>query len=309
MIINTGQRTDIPAFYSKWFINRIREKYVMVRNPYYPSLVTKFKLTPDVVDIIGFCTKNPKPMLEYLDELKDFGQYWHVTITGFDKDLEPNVPPLDERIENFIYLSKRVGVDSIAWRYTPIIINNKYTVQYHIQTFEYIASRLYKHSHLVVFGFLDLYEKLKTNHSELVDCEDENKITISKAFLEIAKKYDMELRLCSKEKRLNQFGIDVNGCMRLEDYEQSIHTKLNVKQKMEARKSYCSCYLSNDIGSYNSCLHFCSYCYANGTKEEVLLNARKHDDNSPLLIGNLNENDTIREAKQESFLTKQITLF
>ena len=84
MIINTGQRTDIPAFYSKWFINRIREGFVLVRNPYNPKLVTKFKLNPNVVDVIGFCTKNPKPMFQYLDELKPFGQFWYISITGFD---------------------------------------------------------------------------------------------------------------------------------------------------------------------------------------------------------------------------------
>ena len=90
MIINTGQRTDIPAFYSKWFINRIREGFVLVRNPYYPSIVTKFILDPKVVDVIGFCTKNPRPMFPYLDEIKNFGQFWYVSITGFEKDLEPN---------------------------------------------------------------------------------------------------------------------------------------------------------------------------------------------------------------------------
>ena len=101
MIINTGQRTDIPAFYSKWFINRIREGYVLVRNPYYPKNMTKFIIDPKVVDIIAFCTKNPKPMLPYLDELKEYGQFWYVSITGFGKDFEPNVPSIDEVIEDF----------------------------------------------------------------------------------------------------------------------------------------------------------------------------------------------------------------
>ncbi|MDE5856076.1 MAG: DUF1848 domain-containing protein, partial [Anaeroplasmataceae bacterium] len=135
MIINTGQRTDIPAFYSKWFMNRIREGYVMVRNPYYPNLVTKFLLTSDVVDVIGFCTKNPRPMFPYLDELKPFGQFWYVSITGFEKDLEPNVPSIDQVIEDFKYLSKKVGKNAIGWRYTPIIVNEKYTVKRHIETF------------------------------------------------------------------------------------------------------------------------------------------------------------------------------
>lgn len=309
MIINTGQRTDIPAFYSKWFINRIREGYVLVRNPYYPSLVTKFLLNPDVVDVIGFCTKNPRPMFKYLDELKPFGQFWYISITGFDKDIEPNVHSIDQVIEDFKFLSDKVGKNAIALRYTPIIINEKYTLQRHIDTFEYITSKLEGYTSLAVFGFVDIYDKLKRNHPEIIDCDDSLKIIIAKEFLKIANKHHMELRLCSKEKWLSSYGIDVNGCMRLEDYERAIGFSLTPTKKMEARKGYCSCYLSNDIGSYNSCLHLCSYCYANGNSNLVLSNFKKHDEDSPFLIGNISPDDKIRLAKQESWKEIQGKLF
>ena len=309
MIINTGQRTDIPAFYSKWFMNRVREGYVLVRNPYYPTIVTKFLLNPDVVDVIGFCTKNPRPMFQYLDELKPFGQFWYVSITGFDKDLEPNVPSIEQVIEDFKFLSNKVGKNAVGWRYTPIIINDKYTVERHIQTFERIASELEGYTSLVVFGFVDIYPKLERNHPEIKDTSDENKIKIAKEFIRIAKKHHMDLRLCSKEKWLKDYGVDIDGCMRVSDYENSISNKLDIKQKMEARKNYCACYLSNDIGSYNSCLHLCTYCYANGNKETVLKNFKEHDDNSPLLIGHLNKDDKVRNAKQESYLDKKVRLF
>lgn len=309
MIINTGQRTDIPAFYSKWFINRIREGYVLVRNPYYPSLVTKFLLNPDVVDVIGFCTKNPRPMFKYLDELKPFGQFWYISITGFDKDIEPNVPSIDQVIEDFKFLSYKVGKNAIALRYTPIIINEKYTLQRHIDTFEYITSKLEGYTSLAVFGFVDIYDKLKRNHPEIIDCDDSLKIIIAKEFLKIANKHHMELRLCSKEKWLSSYGIDVNGCMRLEDYERAIGFSLTPTKKMEARRGYCTCYLSNDIGSYNSCLHLCSYCYANGNSNLVLSNFKKHDDDSPFLIGNISPDDKIRLAKQESWKEIQGKLF
>lgn len=309
MIINTGQRTDIPAFYSKWFMNRIREGYVLVRNPYYPSLVTKFLLNPDVVDVIGFCTKNPRPMFKYLDELKPFGQFWYISITGFDKDIEPNVPSIDQVIEDFKFLSYKVGKNAIALRYTPIIINEKYTLQRHIDTFEYITSKLEGYTSLAVFGFVDIYDKLKRNHPEIIDCDDSLKIIIAKEFLKIANKHHMELRLCSKEKWLSSYGIDVNGCMRLEDYERAIGFSLTPTKKMEARRGYCTCYLSNDIGSYNSCLHLCSYCYANGNSNLVLSNFKKHDEDSPFLIGNISPDDKIRLAKQESWKEIQGKLF
>lgn len=309
MIINTGQRTDIQAFYSKWFINRIREGYVLVRNPYYPSLVTKFLLNPDVVDVIGFCTKNPRPMFKYLDELKPFGQFWYISITGFDKDIEPNVPSIDQVIEDFKFLSYKVGKNAIALRYTPIIINEKYTLQRHIDTFEYITSKLEGYTSLAVFGFVDIYDKLKRNHPEIIDCDDSLKIIIAKEFLKIANKHHMELRLCSKEKWLSSYGIDVNGCMRLEDYERAIGFSLTPTKKMEARKGYCSCYLSSDIGSYNSYLNLCSYCYANGNSNLVLSNFKKHDEDSPFLIGNISPDDKIRLAKQESWKEIQGKLF
>lgn len=309
MIINTGQRTDIPAFYAKWFINRIKEGYVLVRNPYYPKLVTKFALNPKVVDVIGFCSKNPQPMFEYLEELKEFGQFWQITITGFDNDIEPNVPSIKQVIEDFKYLSNKVGKFSMCFRYTPIIINDKYTLKRHIATFKYIVESLKGYTSYAVFGFLDVYDKLKKNHPELKDCSDEDKIIIAKEFSKIAKDNNIELRLCSKEKWLSNYGIDVDGCMRLEDYERAISQKLIIEKKMQARKNYCACYLANDIGSYNSCLHFCSYCYANSTKNEVLNNYALHDDDSPFLIGNFKEDDVIKEYPSKSNISHEITLF
>lgn len=304
MIINTGQRTDIPAFYSKWFMNRIKEGYVMVRNPYYPKLVTRFSLDPKVVDIIGFCTKNPRPMFQYLDELSRYRQFWYITITCYSRDIEPNVPKVDDVIEDFKYLSSKIGKNAIGWRYTPIIVNDRYDVQRHIMAFEYIASRLEEYTDPCTFGFLDVYDKLKRYHPELKDTDDKTKIYLALEFKKIAERHHMELRLCSKEKYLSDYGIDVSGCMRLEDYEKAGGFRLKPDKKMNARKGYCSCFLSNDIGSYDSCLHLCSYCYANGSKEKVIENYRKHDDESPFLIGNLMPDDDVREAKQQSWIVR-----
>ena len=100
MIINTGMRTDIPAFYTPWFLNRLREGFVLVRNPYRPEQVTRYRLSPEVVDLIGFCTKNPAPMLDYMESLEPYGQYWFVTITPYGRDVEPGVPPVDQVLES-----------------------------------------------------------------------------------------------------------------------------------------------------------------------------------------------------------------
>lgn len=309
MIINTGQRTDIPAFYARWFINRIRAGYVLVRNPYCPSLVTKFRLDPRLVDVIGFCTKNPRPMLPYLKELAPFGQFWYVSITGYGRDLEPFVPPTDQVIEDCKTLSRQVGAQALGWRYTPVIVNERYDLAHHIATFERIAKALSGYCRLAVFGFLDIYPKLAKLHPELRDAKDEDKAKLAKAFKEIAERYGYDLRLCSKEKWLAEYGIDVAGCLRLSDYEISRGSNLILKEKMQARRSFCSCLLSNDIGAYDSCLHLCSYCYANGSEEAIRKNVARHDEHSPLLLGQLGPEDKVREAKQESFLDRQITLF
>ena len=139
MIINTGMRTDIPAFYSEWLINRIQEGYVLVRNPYNQSQVTKYSLSPDVVDLISFCTKNPAPMLAHMDILKPYGQYWFVTLTPYGRDIEPNVPDKHRLIEDFKTLSDIVGVGAVGWRYDPIFLSDKYTIDYHLRAYEYVC--------------------------------------------------------------------------------------------------------------------------------------------------------------------------
>ena len=238
MIINTGCRTDIPAFYSKWLMNRIREGYVLVRNPYYKSQVTKYNLSPDVVDCLAFCTKNPEPMLKYLDELDKYKQYWFVTITPYGKDIEPNVPDKQKVIESFKKLSTHVGVNSIGWRYDPIFIGNGFDVNKHIA--------------------------------------------------------------CCEKTYLSDYGLKCNGCMSQEIVEKAINSNLNPPTKNNLRDG-CNCLMGNDIGAYNTCGHLCKYCYANANKGLVIENMRKHNVNSPFLIGGNEDGDKFTEAKQKSW--------
>ena len=146
MIIQTGSRTDIPAFYFKWFVNRLKEGCVMVRNPYNPIQVAKYSLNPDVVDVFAFCSKNPAPILPHMDMLREYGQYWYVTITPYGKEIEPNVPDKELVMESFKELSKRVGINSIGWRYDPIFISEDYTTERHISDFEHMAATLEAHT-------------------------------------------------------------------------------------------------------------------------------------------------------------------
>ena len=161
MIIQTGMRTDIPAFYSEWFINRIKEGFVMVRNPYNPSQVTRYNLSPDVVDLIAFCSKNPSPMIPYMEYLKPYGQYWFVTITPYGKDIEPNVPDYQKVMEDFKNLSGIVGADSVGWRYDPIVVDANHSVDWHIARFEEMTRALDGYTETCVISFIDIYKKVE----------------------------------------------------------------------------------------------------------------------------------------------------
>lgn len=301
MIINTGCRTDIPAFYSKWLMNRIREGYVLVRNPYYKSQVTKYSLSPDVVDCLAFCTKNPKPMLQYLDELDKYKQYWFVTITPYGKDIEPMVPDKEDVIRSFKVLSKRIGVDPIGLRYDPIFIGNGFDVKRHIDCFEEITRSLKGYTHNCTISFLDLYEKVKRNAPNIKPPTKEEQIELAKEFSRIGKENDMTIHSCCEKDYLSEYGLKCNGCMSQEIVEKSIKCSLNPPKRKNLR-SECNCLMGNDIGAYNTCGHLCKYCYANANKGLVLENMKKHNENSPFLIGGYEDGDKITDARQKSWI-------
>ena len=178
MIIQTGMRTDIPAFYTPWFLNRLREGYVLVRNPYDEQAVTRYRLTPDVVDLIAFCSKNPAPMLPHLEALREFGQYWFVTITPYGPGVEPHVPDKERVMEDFKHLSDLVGADSVGWRYDPILIDGTYSVERHIRDFEHMARTLSGYTESCVISFIDLYQKVKRNFPEVREVQKADRIAL-----------------------------------------------------------------------------------------------------------------------------------
>ena len=307
MIINTGQRTDIPAFYSEWFANRLKAGFVMVRNPYNPISVTRYRLSPDVVDLIGFCTKNPAPMLPRMDLLREYGQYWYVTITPYGKEIEPRVPDKREVLESFRQLSEIVGPERIGWRYDPVFISDAYPAERHIRAFEYMAKALEGYTHTAVISFVDLYEKTKRNFPEVRPVDPEQRLLLGKAFTETGRQYGMTIRPCGEGDELAQFGADCGGCMTVAMYEQALGRRLKVPKFVPARKE-CACYLGGDIGAYNTCGHLCRYCYANYDTATVRRNMAAHDPQSPLLTGHLMPGDQVHEARQESWIDPQISM-
>ena len=307
MIINTGQRTDIPAFYAPWFCNRLREGYVLVRNPYNPAQVTRYSLSPEVVDVIGFCTKNPAPMLPHMDLLRPYGQYWFVTITPYGREIEPRVPGKRAVLEAFKRLSDTVGPDCVGWRYDPIFIDGEYTLARHLRAFEYMARALEGCTRTAVISFIDLYEKTKRNFPGVKAVSREDRLTLGRALIEIAGRRGMTLKPCAEGDELAPYGADCSGCMTVATYEKAVGARLKVPARAPAREA-CACYLSGDIGAYNTCGHLCRYCYANHDPAAVAANMRAHDPASPLLVGHLRPEDVIHEARQESWIDRQLQM-
>ena len=309
MIIQTGMRTDIPAFYPEWLENRIREGYVLVRNPYNPQQVTRYSLSPEVVDLITFCTKNPAPMLPRMSCLEPYGQYWFVTITPYGKDIEPNVPDKQEVMESFRKLSDIVGVNRIGWRYDPIFIDEKHSVEWHTEAFEKMCAFLEGYTKTCVISFIDIYKKVERNFPEARAVRIEDRLRLGRAIIEIGRAHGMTIKPCAEGNDLEPYGADCSGCMTVSTFETAIGGYLNVPKKAgNQRNGECACILGGDIGAYDTCGHLCRYCYANTDPSLVKENMRKHDPSSPFLIGGPMPDDKIHDAEQRSWIDRQMRL-
>jgi hypothetical protein len=309
MLINSGMRTDIPAYYSEWFYNRIREGYVLTRNPYYPEQVTRYRLTPDVVDCLCFCSKNPEPMLDRLSELDPFRQFWFVTITPYGKEIEPNVPQKCRVMDTLIRLSEKVGVPAVSWRYDPIFLTERYDLDFHIRSFEAMAAYLSGHVDSCVISFIDLYAKTRRNFPQVREVTKEEQAILGSEFSRLGEKYGIRIRSCCEGTDLAAYGVDVSGCMTRQVIERAIGIGLSVPKKEKCQREACDCLMGRDIGMYNTCPHGCIYCYANYDRDTVRANVRQHDPASPFLIGGHREGDKVRNAQQETYIDGQLSLF
>ncbi len=291
MIINVSGRTDIVAFYTEWFMNRYKEGYVDVRNPFYKVQVSRIYFKD--VDLIMFCTKNPLPIIPYLKEI-DKPIVFHVTITPYRKDIEPNVIDKSKIITGVKKISELLGKDNVCVRYDPIILSEKYNLNYHIKAFSKLCSLLDGYVSKVIVSFVDDYKNVRKNMNVLNINEftKEDYKNIGLNFSKIADMHNISVQTCFEEENLCEYGFVSGECMsRKMAY---ILTGKKFK-KWTARK--CGCVEMVDIGEYNTCPHLCKYCYANYDEGKVLSNIKNHDKNSSLLIGALNSDDVIRLRK------------
>lgn len=308
MIISASRRTDIPTYYSKWFFNRIKEGYALVRNPMNAHQISKISLSPDVVDGIVFWTKNPIPMLDKLDLLKDYMYYFQFTLNAYGQDVEAGVPSKNNIIvPSFQKLSDLIGPDRVIWRYDPIFLNETYTAEYHIRYFEELAKRLSPYTKKCTISFLDFYRNTEKNIAGLSiqKFTPEVQESLAKNLSEIAHSYGLKMDTCAEGIDLQKYGIEHARCIDDHLFGKLLNCPLKVGKDKNQRLE-CGCIESLDIGAYNTCRNGCRYCYANYSTKTVHTNTGKHNPQSPLLIGEVGPEDKITERKMHSCLVDQI---
>lgn len=292
MILMVSGRTDIVAFYSKWFMNRYREGFVDVRNPFNPKLISRINF--ENVDAIMFCTKNPIPIMKYIKEI-DKPIIFHVTITPYKEDIEPNVYAKGKIIEAIKELAKIIGSDNLYVRYDPVFLSDKYDIGYHKKAFARLCSLLEGDVKRIIISFIDDYKNVRKNMDVLKRREftESDYQEIGKSFSESARKYGMTVQTCFEERNLLEYGFIKGDCISHELAYKLTGKAYKTSSLRKGKK--CNCVQVVDIGEYNSCMHFCKYCYANFDEKKVRNNFVNHNPNSSLLVGEITSDDIIKE--------------
>ncbi|MEI0529848.1 DUF1848 domain-containing protein [Brachyspira intermedia] len=289
MIISASRRTDIPSLHTKWFLNRLKEEYVITQNPISKNNFYKIPLNKNIVDIIVFWSKNPN--IDFLKEVRDLGYefYLHFTITPYNKNIEKNIPDKNLLIKNFQIISKLFGKEKIIWRYDPIILNDDFDANYHINNFKNFADNLNGYTDECIFSFVQIYSKIKNN---IKNINYNDKIILIENIKEISEKNNIKLKSCSQD--FDNITIEKSACIDKERIQKILGYSIKEKKDKSQRK-LCNCIESIDIGMYNTCTNGCIYCYANS--KNIL---KDYDANNEILSDkNLidNKNAVITERK------------
>lgn len=281
MIISASRRTDIPCFYTEWFINRMKEGYALSQNPMNPAQISRIPFDPELADCIVFWTKDPHPMLDKLSYIsaKGYNYYFQFTLTPYGREMEPNLRKKPEILHTFQQLSKMIGPERVIWRYDPIILNEFYSMEYHKTNFARICNRLEGRTRVCIISFVDLYRKMeKTVDFRTASVNEMQELAL---FLQ---QYAAQKGIIVKTCCEGLPGIPASACIDKELIESICGYEITEKKDSGQRK-YCNCVKAYDIGVYHTCKNGCRYCYANSSPERAVQNFAEHDPASPLLSG------------------------
>lgn len=309
MIISASRRTDIPAFHTEWFLNRLREGYCVVTHHTASGVYHRVPLTPDVVDYIVFRSKNPTPMLGRLDELRDYNYLFNITMNPYGREMESRVPRLEERIETFKQLSRQIGPQRMIWRYDPVFLSPKYDLDFHRRAFEYLCRELQEWSYKCMIGFIIHHPFVAKRIDSLAvkQRETEDVRTIGRMFGEIARRYGHCIETCAEATDLAEFGIGHGACVERQQVEQIVGYKFG-KVKEGCLRPHCNCMESVDIGHYSTCNNRCLYCYATPERPNMVIDPRSPS-LDPLFVSRKNGLEQIFDLKAESHRAAQMELF
>ena len=301
MILSVSRRTDIPQFYPDWFFNRLKEGYLYVKNPMNSRQISRVDLSPEQVELIVFWTKNPEPMLERIRELRDIPFYIQFTLTGYGRDVEPGLPDKRRMIDVFRKTGEQVGKERMVWRYDPIFLNSRYGEEYHLRAFEEIAGNVCGSTEKVVISFLDMYGKTERNMKgiSIEELDEEGMKRLGKRLAAIAGAYGLKIEACAEKADLSSVGVSRGSCIDPVMAERLLGGPV-CRRKDKNQRMECGCLESVEVGTYDTCLAGCKYCYANDSVEAVKRRRTLYDEHSPLLCGRVEEGDRISERKGRS---------
>jgi len=289
-IISVSRRTDIPAFYSDWFLNRLKEGVAGYVNPFGGGKRVVVSLKPEDVISFVFWSKNFQPFLEPLKVIDDmgYGSMFHFTITGLPRDFECNLVETEMAVKTLKKMSQRYSPKHIIWRYDPIIISDLTDAKFHLKNFQRLASELEGQVERCFFSYVAMYGKVKRNFKKLeeekgvhvIDPDDETKKALADELAEIAEGYGIKMHTCCGDFLINDkikkaHCVDGNLIRELFPHD--------VKLKARPTRKECGCAESRDIGTYDTCSHGCVYCYANMNKEKAMKAYESHDKDSAFL--------------------------
>lgn len=286
MILSISRRTDIPAYYSPWILSRLEAGEVWIRNPRSPRQVSRVLFSPETVDCLVFWSKNPGPMLPYLSQLSSLGYsfYFQHTLTPYGKDIEPGLPPKRQILSFIQAFGKQLGPQRTVWRYDPVLLNQTWTIERHIQAFSQLCRALEGCVCQCVFSFLDPYPFLSKRIGGLLRPTPEQQQKIVQAFAQSAAAHGIRLTVCAEEGDFSSYGIERSAC--IDPKRISLLTgKPFHASKDRNQRPLCGCAPSIDLGAYDCCAHGCLYCYATHQQGQAERNLLLHDPSSPLLLG------------------------
>ncbi|PLX84584.1 MAG: hypothetical protein C0614_05035 [Desulfuromonas sp.] len=322
MIISASRRTDIPAFYSPWFMNRVRAGHFYRVNPFNSRQVSGFSLRPEHVDAFCFWSKNPRPLFEHLDELDRLGYryYFQFTLNAYDRNFEPHLPSLAERLATFRELAERVGPRRVVWRYDPVVLTSATPVAWHLAQIKRLAEDLFGSTARLVFSAYDRYGKgqgrlhaaLQTAGVKLHDLRAQEHAGELSLLVEgvktVAERYGLRVVTCSEDWDLSELGIDAGACVDGRLIGELFGREVPLGKDKNQRDA-CNCVASVYMGMYNSCRYGCSYCYANTSQQLVARNLGSHDPQSPALLGDFAGDLKIRTSLRSRPDNLQLSLF